>query len=158
MPISAYDAAAAEIIDSANLNSLASGCSAGTGEASDTIMEFDNSSAHKSHADVFINLASINITSTTAAIHLYVIPVGADGTNFPHYAVDHATAANNKIPRNYYAKSARFNVLNGAQEQVIRGVPLPPAKYRYVITNGLGLALAASGNVIKHRLYDFPSA
>lgn len=157
MPISAYGSAA-DAMDSANLNSLANGCSASAGEASDTITELDNSTDLKSHADFFIDLASLNISSTTAAMHLFLVPAMSDGTSKPHFVVDHTTAGSNKIPRHYYAGTARFNVLNGAQSQAIRGIKLPPGKYWPILTNALGVALAASGNTLKHRSYNSPSA
>lgn len=150
----AYKAAAAEALDGANLNSLATGCSAAAGEAGDTIAEIDNSGNLYQYADFFVSLASLNIASATAYVLLSLIPVGNDGSTYPYHAVDHATAANNKVPAHYSVGTIAFAVLNGAQEQVLQRVVLPPTKFRVVITNQLGVSLAASGNTVKLRCYD----
>lgn len=149
----AYKAAAAEAMDGANLNSLATGCAASAGETSDTIMEIDNTSNLYQYMDLFIGLASLNITAK-GIVTAYVIPVGADGSTYPYFAVDHSTAANNKLPVHYQAGYAEFQVLNGAQEQVIQRIVIPPTKFRVAISQALGLSFASSGNTVKYRCYN----
>lgn len=151
---SAYRAAAAESLDGANLNSLASLCAAAAGEASDTITEIDNSGNKDFFADFYLDLASLNITSTTGTVDLYLIPVGADESTYPHYVIDHTTTGNVKLPAEYYADSFTFNALNGAQMQVLTKVDIPPCKFRPAVYNRLGVAWAASGNTLKHRTYS----
>lgn len=149
----AYKAAAAEAMDGENLNSLATGCAASAGETSDTITEIDNSSNLYQYMDLFIGLASLNVAAK-GFVTAYVIPVGADGSAYPYYAVDHATAGSNKLPAHYQAGYAEFQILNGAQEQVIERIVIPPTKFRVAISQALGVSFAASGNTVKYRCYD----
>lgn len=147
-----YRAAVADAMDGANLNSLAASCAAAAGEASDTITHIDNGTNRDVYADFDINLASLNITAI-GEVALYIIPVLGDDSTFPDYTIDHSTSGNVKLPLHYYARSARFNVKNGAQSQRIVGVEIPPCKFRVAVVNQLGVAWAASGNTVQYRSY-----
>ena len=149
----AYRAAAAEAMDGANLNSLASLCAAAAGEASDTITDIDNTSNGDYYGDFYLDLASLNITAV-GGVDLFLIPVGSDGTTFPHYVIDHTTTGNVKLPSHYFAAQFQFNILNGAQMQVLTGIQLPKCKFRPAVYNRLGVAWAASGNTLKYRSYS----
>ena len=149
---SSYKAAAADCLDSANLNSLADDCWAATNEASDTITEIDNTTNKYMLMDVIIDLASLNIAADDAVVKIMVIPL-VDGTNTPHYVVDHSTAGSNKIPASYGVHVAKFNVLNGAQMQSIERIPIGPNKFEVLVGNALGVSFAASGNTVKYRAY-----
>lgn len=149
---SSYKAAAADCLDAANLNSLADDCWAATNEASDTITEIDNTTNKYMLMDVIIDLASLNIASDDAVVKVMIIPL-VDGTNTPHYVIDHSTAASNLIPLSYGVHVAKFNVLNGAQMQSIERIPIGPNKFEVLVGNALGVSFASSGNTVKYRAY-----
>lgn len=148
----AFRAAAATAIDSANLNSLVTLCAAAAGETSDTVTEIDNSSNKDLYADFCLSLASLNITAI-GVVELYLIPILDDDTNWPHYVIDHSTTGNVKLPQHYYAGVFQFNILNGAQAQILTRVPIPPSKVRPAVYSRLGPTWAASGNTLTYRTY-----
>ena len=59
-----------------------------------------------------------------------------------------------KLPSHYFAAQFQFNILNGAQMQVLTGIQLPKCKFRPAVYNRLGVAWAASGNTLKYRSYS----
>jgi len=153
-----YAAAAAELLDSDNLNSLADGCLASANESSDTITtSIDNTSNLYTFVDVGIVLASLNITAP-GTVDIVLLPLNMDGSTWPYFAVDHSTSGNNKVPLHNGVYSASFQVKNGAQSQLIERVPIGPTKYLAVVKNNTGVALASSGNHAYYRAYTAQSA
>jgi len=153
-----YAAGSSPLLDSDNLNSLADGCWASANESGDTIItSINNAISLFTFIDVGIVLASLNITAP-GTVDVVLLPLNMDGSTWPYFAVDHSTAGNNKVPLHNGVYSASFQVLNGAQSQVIQRIPIGPTKYLAVVKNNTGVALASSGNQVYYRVYTAQAA
>lgn len=131
------------------LNSLASGASIDSAAIDNTST---GSPANMTLADFEINLASVNITSATGYFSIYLIP-SIDGTNYP----DYTTGTTPVTPAHYFAGQMNTIAKNGTQRQTLVGVQLPPGKFKVVLVNNTGVALAASSNVLTMRRYSLQS-
>lgn len=138
---SGYKAAEANRLTT-ELNSLASG------SVSALSAEVDNSTNKYRFSDLHLVLASAAFAGSPA-IDVYLVPT-VDGTNYP----DFDTAASPSIVNNnYYVGSITIKPTTAAKRGVLRGVLLPPGKYKWALRNSTTVALAASGNTLAERQY-----
>lgn len=112
--------------------------------------EQDNSTNKHYYADVAVSLSTINVTTSTAVIYVYLVP-SLDGTNYPEFDVGTTTPGNNNL--NYLVGLIRIKASNASHLGVLRQIPLPPGKYKIAIRNGTGVALNASNNTVTFRTY-----
>lgn len=143
-----YLAAAATVISTA-ANSLANGSLIDSSEIDNTS---GGTNGNAMEIDLDLSLASLNISSATAYVAVYLVPT-VDGTNYPHYT----TGATPKMPSHYFVGNMLFNVLNGAQRQVLTDIQIPPGKFKFAIINNTGVAFAASGNTLAWRSSNLQS-
>jgi hypothetical protein len=126
------------------LNSLADG------SVTALSAEIDNSTNQHMFADFQVDLASLTIGSTNAYVAVFIVPT-VDGTNYPDWA-------SGAIP-NYAAQYQRAvglvkNVSAAAARVDIEEVRIPPGKFKVALRNGVGAALASSGNTLAIRTYS----
>jgi len=126
---------------STELNSLANAASTAASSA------IDNTSALDMWDDLEVNLGTFGSTPSAGAyLEIYLIP-SVDGTNY-------ADGSNSVAPaQELLVGSVSVRANTAAQRLVLRGVPIPPALFKYLIINRTGQALNASGNTLKRRSY-----
>ena len=116
------------------LNSLANGGYSGVGT------EIDNSANLDQYGSLEINLASL--TPTSGAYLQLFLTQAVGGTNYE----DPPSSTN----PGYQMSVAVMSVATGAATKRITTpfFRLPPTKFKFVLLNGCGAALAASGNTV----------
>lgn len=107
----------------------------------------DNSIDLEQFADFELSIATQPSTrDPNAAIEIYIIP-SIDGINYPEYAtVD--PSVNMKVG------SFVFSENDDAEIDTILNILIPPGKFKILLKNITGQALAESGNVLKYRIYS----
>lgn len=144
---SGYKAAAQTALGS-ELNSLANDTwSALSGE-------FDNSLLGFMFIDVEFDLASITPTGADAAVELYLVP-SIDDTQYPTYS--EAGSADEQENNQYFIGSVTLSLDAEIHIHTIRGIELPPGKWKLGVRNRSNVALAASGSTIKWRPWQYSS-
>lgn len=116
------------------LNSLGNGSYSGVGT------EIDNSTNLDQWGALLVNLASLNPTSG-AYLQIYLVPA-TDGTNY-----DDAPSSTNP---GFDKIIAQVSLTTGSATKRV-STPwfrLPPTKFKFVLLNGSGVALGASGNTV----------
>lgn len=121
--------------------------------------EVDNSIARKQYADLVVELdaagSGVVAVGLDARIDVYLLPA-VDGTNYP----DPPGATPGNVTPNYHVGtiSSVGSVGTPAAETfkrgVLRGIVLPPQKFKILLVNELGAAFPASGNSIKLYRYN----
>lgn len=127
------------------LNSIASG------NAILSDLQIDNSTALDVFADVSIALASAAFVAPNQIV-IYLYPLNKDGTtygdgNFGSSAAGPPSNSYQSIPISLVAATQ-------AQEGTASGFVIPPGKFKFVLYNNGGVALAASGNTCQYRTYN----
>jgi hypothetical protein len=100
----------------------------------------------KQYMDIEVYLASVDWSAqTNPAIYIWLLP-RTDGTNFEDgaAAVDPARAPD---------KIVAMRAVNGAQRLITRLLLTTPDQGKMLIGNRSGVALASSGNTVKHYVY-----
>lgn len=100
----------------------------------------------KQYMDIEVYLASVDwSTQTGPAVYIWLLP-RTDGTNFEDgaAAVDPARAPD---------KVVAMRTVNGAQRLFTRFLLTTPDQGKLLIGNRSGVALASSGNTVKHYIY-----
>lgn len=117
------------------LNSLGSGTATGVGT------EYDNSSNLYMFADFELNVTFGTGPTANTTVDLYIIPA-LDGTNYD-------TGDSTHVPPNGGIGS--FMVFNStsAQKLVLRGVMIPPCKFKLIAVNQTNQSFPASGSTVK---------
>ena len=115
----------------------------------------DNSVTKYLFADIEFVCTSVAFTGTDSAIEIYLIP-SVDDTNYPNWTGDGIIdEQENNI---HFVGSVTTSGATEAQRLVLRGVDLPPGKFKFGVRNRGGVALAASGSVLSWRPYQYSSA
>ena len=121
---------------SSGLNTLAD-------DANAISSEIDNTSYVYLFNDVELYTSTLGYTPTAgAAVELYLVEA-LDGTNYEDGDASIDPPAANLV--------GVFNIRisTAIQRHVMRQIPIPPAKYKYVVINKIGTSMAASGNTLK---------
>jgi hypothetical protein len=134
--LKAYDAGSS--ILTTELNALANGSSSAASAA------VDNSSTLNLFDDLELTVTYGTNPTANAPVEIYLIP-STDGTNY----ADSTTPA-----RNLFVGSFLVQASTSAQRLVLRGIPLPPGKFKYVAKNASGFAFPATGTVVKRTPYS----
>ena len=125
------------------LNSLAD-----TGKAISS--EIDNSSVLYLFEDVEWYNAALGYTPTAGAVvELYLIRIDLANSVYEDGDASIAPPSTNLV--------GVFNIRasTSAQKHIIRQIPIPPSKYKYVVINLTGGALPSSGNTLKKQPYRY---
>lgn len=117
-------------------------------------LQLDNSSNLDLFADFSISLGSVTTGAGAPYIGLYLYPLNEDGSTYGDGAF--GTSAAGPPPSAYYIGSIPCQVsATGVIVGTLRGVLLPPGKFKLVLYNQAGVTLAASANNVLYRTYDF---
>lgn len=113
----------------------------------------DNTTALRLFEDLEFYMADNGTNAPTAGgvIEVYLL-ASVDGTNYPDGGVGVDPAANTFV--------GVFNTrtVSDNQRMVLRGISLPPLKYKYVIINKSGMAMNSTGSTLKGVSYGYASA
>lgn len=130
----------------ATFNSLASG------NAIISDLQIDNSTA----LDMFADFMFVGGSVTTLApnfIGVYLYPLNSDNSTYGDGKFGSSAAG--PPPSTYIVGSISLPVGTQALTGMARGIMLPPGKFKFLIYNQAGVNLAASGNTILYRTYNF---
>lgn len=117
--------------------------------------EIDNSVSGWLFADWELVLASAIFTGADSAVELYLIPT-VDDTNYPDWVGNVITdEQENNV---FFVGAFTTSGATAAQRLALRGIDLPPGKFKVGVRNRSGVALAASGNTLKYRPWQYSSA
>ena len=118
-------------------------------EWTDLSDEIDNSSNKYAFADLDLVLGSAAFTGSDAGIEVYIVPT-VDGTNYPNFDT---TFANYMLQ--YYVGQILVKAVSAAAFRgALRGVVIPPGKYKWALRNVAGAAAPSSGNTLGERNYS----
>ena len=121
-------------------------------DASDAI---DNSSTLYLMADFEIVLGSATFVGFDSLIELYIIP-SVDGTNYADWTGGAAVVADQQENNALRVGDVTTSGAVGAQRLVLRGVEMPPGKFKVGIRNRGGVTLNAT-NTCKWRPWQYSS-
>lgn len=116
--------------------------------------EIDNSLNGYMFMDVEFDLASITPTGADAAIELYLVP-SIDDTQYPAYT--ETGTADEQENNQYFVGSVTLSLDAEIQIHTIRGIELPPGKFKLGVRNRANVSLAASGSTVKWRPWQYSS-
>ena len=125
-------------------------------EWTDASSEIDNSTNGYLFADFLVDLGSaVFPAAADNAIEIYVIP-SVDGTNYPNFTGG-GTTTDEQENNQYFVGS--ITILQGtlAFSGALRGVDLPPGKFKVAIRNRAGVQLNAT-NTLRWRPWSYKSA
>jgi len=129
----------------ATLNSIASGNAILSG------ISITNGTALDIFADVSINLASAAFVAPNY-IGIYLYPLNKDASTYGDGRFTSSAAG--PPPANYYVGSIGIVATTAVQEGSLTRIILPPGTFSFVLYNGGGVALAATGNTCQYRTYN----
>lgn len=128
------------------LNSLSSGNSL-------VGLSLDNTSALDIYAAVSIHLASAAFVAPNwIGLGLYPLNAGAPGTVYGDGRF--GSAASGAIPAQYVVGQFFLVPLTQAQDAIIWNLVIPPNKFKFILYNQGGVALASSGNTCQYTTYN----
>jgi len=114
----------------------------------------DNSIGKYLFADLRLELGSAAFTGTDSAVEIYLLP-SLDDTNYPDWVSDGIVdEQENNI---HFIGSVTTSGTTAAQDLIIRSVALPAGKFKFGVRNRGGVALAASGNTLSWRPWQYAS-
>lgn len=134
-----------DAFSTATLNSIASG------NAILSDLQIDNSTALDVFCDVSIVLGSAAFVAPNY-IGIYLYPLNKDGTTYGDGRF--GTSAAGPPGGSYQNKTIALVAATQAQEGTAPGFILPPGKFKFVLYNQGGVALASSGNTCQYRTYN----
>jgi hypothetical protein len=127
------------------LNSIANG------NAILSDLQIDNSSAFDIFSDVSINLASLAAVAPNF-VGVYLYPLNADGSTYGDGQFGSSAAG--PPSSTYWVGNIVITAVTAVQEGTVRGIILPPGKFKFVLYNQAGVAFAGSGNTCQYRTYN----
>jgi hypothetical protein len=127
------------------LNSIASG------NAILSDLQIDNSTALDIYSDFSMNLASAAIIAPNF-VGVYLYPLNADNSTFGDGRFGSSAAGPPAAP--YWVGNIVIPTGTAANEGTVRGIIMPPGKFKFVVFNQTGVAFNASGNTAQYRTYN----
>lgn len=134
-----------DCFSTATLNSIASG------NAILSDLQIDNSSALDVFCDVSIALASAAFVAPNY-IGLYLYPLNKDASTYGDGRFGSSAAG--PPGSTYWIGNISIVATTAVQEGTLTGVKLIPGKWKFVLYNQGGVALASSGNTCQYRTYN----
>lgn len=114
--------------------------------------EIDNTTAQRLFEDLelFMSDNSTNSPAAGGVVEVYLL-ASVDGTNYPDGSDSIDPGANTFV--------GVFNprVSSTNQRMVLRGISLPPLKYKYLLINKTGMDFNSTGNTLKGVSYGYQS-
>ncbi len=132
----------------ATLNSLANA-------TTDLGAAIDNSSARKTHMDLELVLASVDLSAqTNPAVEVYIMN-SVDGGTVYQSGEDAKSAVAEYPSADTLLCVMGVQVETGAQAHnaIKTGLVIPPGHFKLLALNKLGVSMAAAGNTLKYRTY-----
>lgn len=144
MSIIKYERGSVQDVLATELNSMANGVRV----ISATI---DNSNALNFFEDLVLSLSNIGSSRDVGAIVELFLLEALDDTNYVDGGVSIEPAQSDMV--------GVFNIRTdfNAQIHIVRGVALPPTKYKYLVKNKTGEALSVINNTLERRPYAYQS-
>lgn len=138
-----YKAGSLATVMTTALNSLADDARALSGEV-------DNTTALDFWDDLELLVTYGTAPDAGAVVECYVVP-SVDGTNYTD------GSGSVEPPATTFAGVFPLRAVTSAQRVALRGVQLPPGKFKYLLKNTAGQAMASSGNTLKRLPYKTQS-
>jgi len=130
----------------ATLNTIANG------NAIISDLQIDNSTAFDIFSDLSVNTGSITIAAPNY-LGIYLYPLNGDGSTYGDGRFGSAAAG--PPSSTYWVGNIVMPIGAAAAEGTLRGIILPPAKFKFVVYNQLGATLVGSnGNTAVYRTYN----
>jgi hypothetical protein len=105
------------------------------------------------YMDLSISLGSVTSGAGAPTIGFYMYPLNQDGTSYGDGAF--GTSAAGPPPGAYLVGNIPvIPSVTGVITGMLRRIELPPGKFKLVIQNNAGVALASSANTIQGRSYN----
>ena len=144
MSIIKYERSEVQDVLTVELNSMANA----TRVLSATI---DNSTALNFFEDLVLSISNIGSSRDVGSIVELFLLEALDDTNYVDGGVSIEPAQSDLV--------GVFNIRTdfNAQIHVIRGIELPPTKYKYLVKNKTGQALSVINNTLERRSYAYQS-
>ena len=118
----------------------------------------DNSANKYTHMDLEAYLATVDLSGqTNPAIHIYALDSVDGGTNYDDGGDAKTTAATYPAGAPIAIIPLQVGTATQIHIGITRGIRIPPTKFKLVLLNKSGAALAASGNTLKYRRYNYES-
>jgi|SRR5579885_605385 len=143
--VAGAQASYADAFSTATLNSIASG------NAILSDLEIDNSTNLDMFMDVSVALASLAVAAP-AYLGIYLYPKNKDNSTYGDGRFGSSAAG--PPGGTYFVGAIPFPTGTAANEGTARGIVLPPGKFKLVIHNQCGVALASSGNTCQYKTYN----
>jgi hypothetical protein len=121
-----------------------------SGNAIISDLQLDNSTNLDVYCDVSIAIASVAVVAPNY-VGLYLYPLNADGTTYGDGRFSSSAAG--PPASSYWVGNFIVPAVTAASEGTVRGIIMPPGKFKFVIYNQLGVSMS-TGNTIKYRTYD----
>lgn len=116
----------------------------------------DNTSNRYFFAELELYLASVDLSGqTTPGVEIYMVP-SYDGTNYADTGTDASTTV--YPPAQYLVAVLGVAETSAVHRAVSPHILIDPLKYTPVVINKTGVALAATGNVLKSKYYTTTTA
>jgi hypothetical protein len=131
-------------LDTATYNGLVNGNAIISGT------QIDNTTALDIFADVEFVIASVT-TVAPNYVGVYLYPLNSDTTTYGDGKF--TTTAAGPPPSPYWVGNIVMQVGTGAFQGELRGIIMPPAKFKFVLYNQLGVTLGTT-NTLKYRTYN----
>jgi hypothetical protein len=139
-----WEAGSDSTVASTTLNSLAD-------DSKDVSSEIDNSTDLYLFDDVEWHHATLGGTpSAGAVIELYCVSIELDGTGY-----EDGEDGTVDPPSSNLVGVFNIRAVTAAQTHMLRQIPIPNNKYKYVVWNKTGQTLASSGNTLRRRPYRY---
>lgn len=116
-----------------------------------TAVALDNSVDLDLFADVELTVDFVSAPTAGGVVELYLLPSIDGGTVYPDGS---ATV----LPQSLlYVGGFAVRAVTTVQVMVLRGIPLPPGLFYYVIQNTTSQAFPATGSTLRHNTYQLLS-
>lgn len=136
-----------DVMGSNDLNSMANNAGVLT-----SITAVDNTTNRHLYADIaFTSGGSVTLSAVGCHLAIYLLPVSADGTNYPNAAS--GSTASDYPAMTYFVGAIGFRNAPGTMVGVLEGVRISPTKYKPYVVNKTGNTLSASSNTLKMTTY-----
>lgn len=115
-------------------------------------LQIDNSTNLDTFCDISVALGSAAIAAPNY-LGVYLYPLNADGTTYGDGRFSSSAAG--PPASSYWVGNIIVPTGTAANEGTIRGIIMPPGKFKFLIYNQLGVTMAGSGsNTLKYRTYN----
>jgi hypothetical protein len=119
-------------------------------------VQIDNTTALDMYADLCIQLASVTPGAGAPFLGFNLWPLNEDGSTYGTGQFTSKAAGQSFL--GWIGNIPLIPSTAGVLVGVLSMFQLPPAKFKFVIYNGAGIALAASANTIYYRTYNIQVA